>query len=117
VAPELPGHEHAFTPYYCEGLLERARRAGLAEFTVAGEKLAGRCLDHLRGEGLTVDYRGRRGPYDLVASCSTFSPSAGDPLVLKSLAQLGDGVKRVYAGEVPQIQKLRRAKTALAESA
>ncbi len=30
---------------------------------------------------------------------------------------LGDGVKRVYAGEVPQIQKLRRVKTALAESA
>jgi hypothetical protein len=70
VARELPGHEHAFTPYYCEGLLERARRAGLAEFTVAGEKLARRCLDYLRGAGLTVDYRGRRGPYDLAVSCS-----------------------------------------------
>jgi N-acetylneuraminate synthase len=30
---------------------------------------------------------------------------------------LGDGVKRVYAGELPQIQKLRRLKTVLAESA
>ncbi|HXK10911.1 MAG TPA: N-acetylneuraminate synthase family protein [Vicinamibacteria bacterium] len=30
---------------------------------------------------------------------------------------LGDGVKRVYAGELPQIQKLRRVKTAFAESA
>ncbi|HUL79026.1 MAG TPA: N-acetylneuraminate synthase family protein [Vicinamibacteria bacterium] len=30
---------------------------------------------------------------------------------------LGDGVKRVYAGELPQIQKLRRVKTTFAESA
>jgi N-acetylneuraminate synthase len=30
---------------------------------------------------------------------------------------LGDGVKRVYAGELPQIQKLRRVKTAYAETA
>ncbi len=30
---------------------------------------------------------------------------------------LGDGVKRVYPGELPQIQKLRRVKTAFAESA
>lgn len=30
---------------------------------------------------------------------------------------LGDGVKRVYAGELPQIQKLRRVKTAFAATA
>jgi len=30
---------------------------------------------------------------------------------------LGDGVKRVYAGELPQIEKLRRVKTAFAASA
>lgn len=70
IARELPDHEHAFTPYYCDGLLERARRAGLAEFTVAGEKLAARCLGYLRGHGLAVDYRGGRGPYDLVVTCS-----------------------------------------------
>jgi hypothetical protein len=70
VARELPEHEHAFTPHYCDGPLEWARRWGLAEFTVAGQKLAGRCFDYLRREGLEVDYRGRRGPYDLVVSCS-----------------------------------------------
>jgi hypothetical protein len=70
IARELPEHEHAFTPYYCEGATERLRRAGLAEFTVAGEKLASRCFDYLRREGLEVDYRARRGPYDLVVSCS-----------------------------------------------
>jgi hypothetical protein len=30
---------------------------------------------------------------------------------------LGDGRKRVYAGELPQIEKLRRARTRLAETA
>jgi hypothetical protein len=70
IARELPGHEHAFTPYYCDGLLDRACRAGLMEFTVAGEKLARRCLDYLERERLPIDRRGRRGPYDLVLTCS-----------------------------------------------
>src|SRR5262245_7987427 len=70
IARELPDCEHAFTPYYCEGPLERARRAGLAEFTVAGEKLLGRCLAYLQSAGLKVDYRARSGPYDLVVTCS-----------------------------------------------
>jgi len=70
VARELPEHEHAFTPYYCEGPLEWAHRLGLGEFTVAGDKLVRRCLDYLEREGLTIDHRGRRGPYDLVVSCS-----------------------------------------------
>jgi hypothetical protein len=70
VAREWPEAEAVFTPYYCEGVLERARRAGLAEFTVAGEKLVARSLAYLRGEGLAVDYRARRGPYDLVVSSS-----------------------------------------------
>jgi hypothetical protein len=30
---------------------------------------------------------------------------------------MGDGVKRVYAGELPQIEKLRRVKTAFAATA
>jgi hypothetical protein len=70
VARELPEHEHAFTPFYCEGPLDWAHRLGLGEFTVAGEKLVRRCLGYLQGEGLPVDYRGRRGPYDLVVTCS-----------------------------------------------
>jgi hypothetical protein len=85
VARELPEHEHAFTPYYCDGLLERVRRSGVAEFTVAGEKLAGRCFTYLRREGLDVDYRGRRGPYDLVVSCSDLVVQGnlrGTPLVV-----------------------------------
>ncbi len=70
IARELPGCEHAFTPYFCDAPLDWFRRAGLMEFTVAGRKLATRCLDYLRKEGLAVDERGRRGPYDLVLHCS-----------------------------------------------
>lgn len=70
VARELPEHEHAFTPYYCDPPLEWVLRAGLAEATVAGDKLVHRCLDYLERERLPVDHRGRRGPYDLVVSCS-----------------------------------------------
>ncbi len=69
IARELSEHEHAFTPYYCDGLLDRARRAGLMEFTVAGEKLARRCLDYLERERLPIDRDGRGGPYDLVLTC------------------------------------------------
>ena len=70
IARELSEHEHAFTPYYCDGVLDRARRAGLMEFTVAGEKLARRCLDYLVREQLPLDRGGRLGPYDLVLTCS-----------------------------------------------
>jgi hypothetical protein len=70
IARELPEHEHAFTPFYLDGPLEWARRSGLVEFTVAGDKLVRRCRDYLEGEGLPLDYRGERGSYDLVLSPS-----------------------------------------------
>ena len=70
VARELPEHEHAFSPFYCEGPLDWAHRLGLGEFTVAGDKLVRRCLDYLEREKLPVDHRGRHGAYDLVVTCS-----------------------------------------------
>jgi hypothetical protein len=70
VALELPEYEQAFTPYYVDYPLEWARRAGLGGFTVAGDRLVRRCLDYLRREGLPLDHRGEKGPYDLVVSCS-----------------------------------------------
>jgi hypothetical protein len=70
IARELSEHEHAFTPYYCDGWLDFARRAGLLEFTVAGEKLVRRCLEYLQRERLPIDRGGRRGSYDLVLTCS-----------------------------------------------
>ncbi len=70
IARQLADWEQAFTPYYCDGLLEWLRSAGYLEFTVAGEKLRGRCLDYLHGEGLHVDLGGARGAYDLAVTCS-----------------------------------------------
>src|SRR5262249_56574111 len=68
VARELLEHEHAFTPYYCEGALEWCRRAGLLEFTIIGDKLRERCERYLEAEGLPIDREGRGADYDLVVT-------------------------------------------------
>lgn len=70
IARHLTGYEQAFTPYYCDGIDEVYRRLGWMEFTIIGEKLAGRCRRYLEEQNLAIDYRGRRGPYDLVLTCS-----------------------------------------------
>lgn len=70
IARELPGIDHAFSPYYGDAALRLLRRAGLAETTVLGDKLRRRCLDYLGRERLPIDDGGRRGPYDLVVTCS-----------------------------------------------
>ena len=70
ISRHLTGYGQAFTPYYCDGVHEVLRRMKLLEFTVIGDKLAKRCLGYLQAQGLAVDYGGRRGPYDLVLTCS-----------------------------------------------
>jgi hypothetical protein len=70
VARHLTEYRQAFTPFYCDGVQEAMRRLKLLEFTIIGAKLADRCRRYLRAAGLTIDYRGLRGPYDLVVTCS-----------------------------------------------
>lgn len=70
VSGYLREYEQFFSPYYVNGLDEVLRRLGLTEFTIAGNKLAGRCLRYLQDSGLAIDYRGRHQPYDLVVTCS-----------------------------------------------
>lgn len=70
VARELGDCEQAFTPYYCDPPLEWLRRLGWLEFTILGDKLRSRCESYLKGQGLALDPEGRRGPYDLVVTCS-----------------------------------------------
>ena len=70
IAQHLTDFHHAFTPYYCQGLHELLRRAGLLEFTVIGNKLANRCRQYLNDHNLPIDYRGEQRPYDLVLACS-----------------------------------------------
>jgi hypothetical protein len=69
IARQLPEVSAAFTPFYFDGVLERLRRAGRLDFTVAGERLRRRCLDYLDRHGLAIDERGARSPYDLVVTC------------------------------------------------
>jgi len=70
VSEHLGQYEQAFSPYYCHGFDEILRRLGMMEFTIIGDKLAGRCRKYLQDHGLPIDYQGRNGPYDLVVTCS-----------------------------------------------
>ena len=70
VSTHLGQYEHAFSPYYCDGLDEIFRRLGLMEFTIIGDKLASRCRTYLQDHHLAIDYQGKNRPYDLVVTCS-----------------------------------------------
>ncbi len=70
IALRLTDYEQAFTPFYCDGVDELFRRLRLMEFTIIGHKLASRCRRYLQEQGLEIDDRGRKGPYDLAVTCS-----------------------------------------------
>src|SRR4030042_2806742 len=70
ISKHLPEYEHAFSPYYCDGLHEIFRRRGLMEFTIIGDKLASRCRMYLENHNLPIDYQGKNRPSDLVVTCS-----------------------------------------------
>jgi hypothetical protein len=85
IAAELPECDHAFTWYYCDGILEVFRRLRALESTAAGYKLRARCLAHLEAHGLPLDLGGKNGPYDLAITCSDMVVPRnlrGRPLVL-----------------------------------
>jgi hypothetical protein len=70
ISKHLREYEHAFSPFYVHGFDEMLRRLGLTEFTVAGNKLAKRSWKYLQDNSLSIDYKGRNRPYDLVVTCS-----------------------------------------------
>ena len=70
ISKHLSDYEHSFSPYYCHGFDEILRRLGLIEFTIAGNKVVGRCRTYLQNHGLRIDYQGKKRPYDLVVTCS-----------------------------------------------
>jgi hypothetical protein len=85
VAAQLPEFEHAFTWYYCDGVLDLFRKLGWLESTALGAKLRARCLAYLQSRGLPLDLGGVRGDYDLVITCSDMAVPKnirGCPLVL-----------------------------------
>jgi hypothetical protein len=70
VASELREVEIWFSPFYGGSLLTLGRHLGLAEGTIAGEKLRTRCLDYLMEHRLPVDVDGKRAGYDLLVYCT-----------------------------------------------
>jgi hypothetical protein len=70
ISRHLGEYEHSFSPYYCDGFDEILRRLGLMEFTIIGDKLAGKCRMYLQDHNLPIDYQGKNRPYDLVVTCS-----------------------------------------------
>ena len=106
ISEHLPEYEHAFSPYYCDGPIEILRRLGLIEFTIAGNKLAGRCRDYLQRHGLPIDYQGRNGPYDLVLTCSDlFLPKniRDNTDRAGSGRDHGPGIRRVSSRQAPPV--------------
>ena len=72
IAQHLAHHDCAFTPYYCDGVLERLAKRGWLDFTVAGTSGPHRARSdaYLRRHGVQIDARGARGGYDLVVTGS-----------------------------------------------
>jgi hypothetical protein len=70
ISQHLSDYELSFSPYYCHGFDEILRRLGLIEFSIAGNKVVGRCRTYLQNHGLLIDYQGRNRPYDLVVTCT-----------------------------------------------
>lgn len=70
VAAAMPEADGYFTPYYCDGLLEMARRVRLLEWTVAGYSWRQQSLDLLQARGMKIDWAGRSGHWDLVVTSS-----------------------------------------------
>ncbi|MBV9493794.1 MAG: hypothetical protein JOZ54_06080 [Acidobacteria bacterium] len=70
VADALPEVDAYFTPYYCDGLMEVARRLGLLEWTVIGDSWRKHSIDLLRKRNVKMDADGRSGNWDLVVTAS-----------------------------------------------
>ena len=70
ISLELAEHDCSFTTYYGDGFLEFVKKLRLTETSVMGYKRSACAQAYLDNNGLQSDYRGRKGPYDLVVSCS-----------------------------------------------
>ena len=85
IAAQLPECDHAFTWYYCDGILELFRRVGALNNTALGPKLRARCLAYLEQQNLPRGLGGARGEYDLAGTWSDLAVPRnlrGRPVVL-----------------------------------
>lgn len=70
ISEALSDFDATFTPYYATGFEARLIALGLADMTIAGKKMALRCLNYLHHHALAIDYGGVANNYDLVLTCS-----------------------------------------------
>jgi hypothetical protein len=66
IAAALPECEHWFSPHYADGVMGVLQRIGLLDFTTPGKPWVRRTTKMLQEQKVKIDYRGRKGPYDLV---------------------------------------------------
>ena len=59
-----------FTPFYADGMIDMAARAGWMDFTVLGGRHRRETDRYLSANRLKVDWRGQARAYDLVVTCS-----------------------------------------------
>ena len=59
-----------FTPFYADGVIGLAAKAGLADFSILGGRHRRATEDYLRKEKLPVDPGGRQRNYDTVVTCT-----------------------------------------------
>lgn len=70
VSQHLPQFERYFTPYFCDGMGTLVQRTGVLDFTVLGGRFQRQTTQYLTQQGVAFDHEGKRGPYDLVVTCS-----------------------------------------------
>lgn len=66
----MDGQDCFFTPFYTDGVIDLAARAGWMDFTVLGGAHRRATDRYLSENGLHVDWRGEAREYDLVVTCS-----------------------------------------------
>jgi hypothetical protein len=70
ISRRLPQFDAYFTPFFCDGVGRLVQRSGALDFTVLGGRFVRQTLRYLNEHGVAFDYEGRKGPYDLVVTCS-----------------------------------------------
>src|SRR5882724_2451865 len=70
IAQHLREYNCFFTPYYADGWLDLAARAGLLDFTGLKGRHHNDTCEYLAANQLPVDWRGEGRVYDLVITCS-----------------------------------------------
>ncbi len=88
IAQQLPEYEKYFTPFYADGFIKFLNKLKLVEFTIIGDKRAGKCRRYLEEQKMPIDYGGTQRDYDLIVTCS-------DLVVQKNI----EGKKRIVIQE------------------